>query len=236
MSAVAADPVVEPLVELVGVRKRYGSTDVLRGVSLSIGAGELLAITGRSGSGKSTLLQLVGGLDRRYEGTVKVSGRDLGSLDDRALAAMRATEVGFVFQAFHLLDHLSARENVRLPAFFHPQRSSELLGNAGLLAADEALRRVEMLGYGDARPSSLSGGQRQRIAIARALFSSPRLLLCDEPTGNLDATTAEGVIALFRELNRAGITIAIVTHEERVAVAATRTVRIVDGRLDGAAV
>lgn len=223
---------LQPLVELIDVRKRYAQTEVLRGVSLAVGAGELVAITGRSGSGKSTLLQLIGGLDRRYEGQVIVGGRELSSLDDRALAGLRATEVGFVFQAFHLLDHLSARENVRLPAFFHPRRSAELLGQAGTLAADDALRRVEMLEHAEARPSALSGGQRQRIAIARALFSRPQLLLCDEPTGNLDAATGDGVIALFRELNQGGITIVIVTHEDRVATAATRVVRIADGRVE----
>ncbi len=230
MSAVAA----QPIVELIDVRKRYGQAEVLRGVTLSVNAGELVAITGRSGSGKSTLLQLVGGLDRRYEGQVRVNDRDLGALDDRSLAALRATDVGFVFQAFHLLDHLSARENVRLPAFFHPQRAAELLGDAGVAAADDALERVDMLEFADARPSSLSGGQRQRVAIARALFARPQLLLCDEPTGNLDSTTGDGVITLFRELNASGITIVIVTHEDRVATAATRVVRIVDGRIEGA--
>ncbi len=223
------------LVSMQGVHKRYGEAEVLRGVSLSIGAGELVAVTGRSGSGKSTLLQLVGGLDRRYEGHIRVDGQELAALDDRALAALRSTRIGFVFQAFHLLDHLTVRENVRLPGYFSPLPGAahELLGEAGLRIADEVLARVEMSAFADARPSSLSGGQRQRVAIARALFGKPRLLLCDEPTGNLDAQTGEGVIRLFSELNHAGMTILIVTHEDRVADAATRIVRIAEGEVVG---
>jgi putative ABC transport system ATP-binding protein len=221
----------EPIVVLRDVRKRYGEHEVLHGLGFVVHAGELLAITGRSGSGKSTLLQLIGGLDRRYEGSVAVAGQDLAALDDRGLAALRAARIGFVFQAFHLLDHLTVRENVRLPAFFHPARQLDLLGGAGLRAADDALARVEMSSLADVHPSALSGGQRQRVAIARALFAGPQLLLCDEPTGNLDAQTGEGVIALFRDLNVAGMTIVIVTHEDRVAHAATRVVHLVDGRM-----
>jgi len=224
-----------PVIEIASVKKRYGEVEVLKGLSLSVCAGELVAITGRSGSGKSTLLQLVGGLDRKYEGSVRAFDRNLAALDDRALAALRAREIGFVFQAFHLLDHLTVRENVRLPAYFHPDADRGFLDEAGLEAADAALALVEMSAYADAHPSALSGGQRQRVAIARALFAGPRLLLCDEPTGNLDAQTGEGVISLFGELNRAGITIVIVTHEDRVALAATRVIRLVDGQIASAA-
>ncbi len=224
-----------PLIALEGVRKRYGEVEVLRGVSLSVATGQLVAVTGRSGSGKSTLLQLIGGLDRGYSGTIRVAGEELGRLDDRSLAALRATRIGFVFQAFHLLDHLTVRENVRLPGFFAPSPSSAqaLLGEEGLRIADEVLARVEMTAFADARPSALSGGQRQRVAIARALFGRPSLLLCDEPTGNLDAQTGEGVIRLFGDLNRGGMTILIVTHEDRVAEAATRIVRIAEGQVVG---
>ena len=228
MAAMPSDPAADEVIALGDVVKRYREVEVLRGLSLSVRAGELIAITGRSGSGKSTLLQIVGGLDRAFGGRARVAGQDLAALDDAALARFRAVELGFVFQAFHLLDHLTARENVRLGAFFHP---SDLLGEGGARAADEALERVEMASFADTRPSSLSGGQRQRVAIARALFARPRLLLCDEPTGNLDAHTGEGVIRLFGELNRAGITIVIVTHEDRVAAAASRVVRLVDGRV-----
>jgi putative ABC transport system ATP-binding protein len=219
------------VVELVDVRKRYGEVDVLAGLSLAVAAGELVAITGRSGSGKSTLLQLAGGLDRGYTGSVRVAGAALESLDDRRLAALRAEHIGFVFQAFHLLDHLSVRENVMLPAFFHPDVARDLRGEPGHRAADHALERVEMSSFAATRPSLLSGGQRQRVAIARALFAGPKLLLCDEPTGNLDAQTGEGVIRLFTELNRSGMTIVIVTHEDRVAQAATRVVRLVEGQI-----
>jgi putative ABC transport system ATP-binding protein len=223
------------VVELRDVRKRYGELEVLRGLGFEVRAGELLAVTGRSGSGKSTLLQLIGGLDRRYTGTVRVAGHDLASLDDKSLAALRVSRIGFVFQAFHLLDHLTVRENVRLPAFFHPAEERELRGAPGTQAAEEALARVDMSSFADAYPSALSGGQRQRVAIARALFAGPQLLLCDEPTGNLDAQTGEGVIKLFGELNRAGMTIVIVTHEDRVANAATRVVRLAEGQLEAAA-
>jgi putative ABC transport system ATP-binding protein len=217
------------VVTLDGVVKRYGDVDVLRGLTLSVNAGEFVAITGRSGSGKSTLLSIIGGLDRAYSGQVRVAGREISQLDDKELARVRATELGFVFQAFHLLDHLTARENVRLSAFFRPGGERDLLGADGARAADEALARVEMMDFADAHPSALSGGQRQRVAIARALFGGPRLLLCDEPTGNLDAQTGDDVIRLFGGLNAQGTTIVIVTHEDRVARAVRRVVRIADG-------
>jgi len=210
---------------LQGVEKRYGAQPVLRGVSLTVEAGELLALVGRSGSGKSTLLHILGGLDRRCDGRVEVLGRDLRALDDRALSAFRNREVGFVFQSFNLLDHLSVVENVRLPSYF-----SVSVDDANRRAL-EALSRVGVVELAARRPGELSGGQKQRVAIARALYAHPKLLLADEPTGNLDAETGQEIIELFRALVKDGLTLVLVTHEERVSQVASRVVRITDGRL-----
>jgi putative ABC transport system ATP-binding protein len=215
------------VIRLDSVGKSYGAQPVLRDVSLSVASGELLSLVGRSGSGKSTLLHIMGGLDRRYSGKANVLGHDLHALDDGKLARFRNREVGFVFQAFNLLDHLTARENVKLPAYFTDG------DNAG---ADEravaALARVGIGEKAEARPSALSGGQKQRVAIARALYHAPKLLLCDEPTGNLDSDTGAQIIELFRALNKDGLTLVIVTHEERVSSVASRVLRLVDGRLE----
>ena len=214
------------MIRLEGVQKSYGAQPVLRDVSLSVEPGELLSLVGRSGSGKSTLLHIMGGLDRRYAGKASVLGHDLHALDDRRLARFRNREVGFVFQAFNLLDHLTARENVKLPAYFT---------DADAAGADErAVAALERVGIGDkaeSRPSALSGGQKQRVAIARALYHTPKLLLCDEPTGNLDSETGAQIIELFRALNKDGLTLVIVTHEERVSSVASRVLRLVDGKL-----
>lgn len=223
------------------VRKRYGGQEVLRGVSLQIQAGEMVALVGRSGSGKSTLLHIIGGLDRAFSGAVEVLGQDLSRLSDRDLARLRNQRIGFVFQAFHLLDHLSCRENVLLADAF---AAAPLSPAAAAQRADEALRRVDLGGRADARPAELSGGQKQRVAIARALFCRPQILLCDEPTGNLDSQTGEQIIRLFCDLNQgrdaAGapgerLTLVLVTHEERVSQAAGRVVTLTDGSI-GAAV
>jgi putative ABC transport system ATP-binding protein len=210
---------------LVDVKKRYGAQPVLNGVSLSVEPGELLALVGRSGSGKSTLLHILGGLDRRCDGQVEVLGRDLRKLDDGALSAFRNREVGFVFQAFNLLDHLSVLENVMLPSYFGaPQPDAQK-------RALDALGRVGVMELAARRPGELSGGQKQRVAIARALWAQPKLLLADEPTGNLDAETGNEIIELFRKLVKDGLTLVLVTHEERVSQVATRVLRITDGRL-----
>jgi putative ABC transport system ATP-binding protein len=216
-----------PLASLEHVDKSYGSQPVLRDVSLEVETGELLSLVGRSGSGKSTLLHLIGGLDRRYSGKVEVLGRDLGQLDDRALSRLRNAEVGFVFQSFNLLDHLSVRENVELPSHFAPPSTH---GDVKARAL-EALSRVGMAERAEARPGELSGGQKQRVAIARALFSRPKLLLADEPTGNLDSDTGNQIIELFQKLNADGLTLVVVTHEERVSRAARRVLKLDDGRL-----
>jgi putative ABC transport system ATP-binding protein len=214
------------VIALDGVDKCFGTQLVLRGLSLQVQKGELLALIGRSGSGKSTLLHILGGLDRRFRGRVVVHGHDLATLDERRLAHFRNREVGFVFQSFNLLDHLSVRENVALPCYFAAGEFAEADANALL-----ALKRVGMADKADAHPAELSGGQKQRVAIARALFHRPALLLCDEPTGNLDSETGQHMIALFQQLHREGQTLVIVTHEERVATVATRVVRLEDGRI-----
>ncbi len=214
------------LARVDSLKKRYGGQDVLRGVSLRVEEGEILALVGRSGSGKSTLLHILGGLDRRFDGEVEVLGRKLKTLDDRALSHFRNREVGFIFQSFNLLDHLSVEQNVVLPAFFGERVDHNLRDEAAA-----ALDRVGIRETIDARPGELSGGQRQRVAIARALFSQPKLLLADEPTGNLDSESGDRIIDLFRKLNGEGLTLVIVTHEDRVSRAATRVERIEDGQI-----
>ena len=220
---------VDPIVSLVDIKKTYGQgkgrQDVLRGVSLDVARGDMLALVGQSGSGKSTLLNIVGGLDTADSGRIVVDGHDYAKLDDKAQSRLRNQRIGFIFQAFHLLEHLSVQENVALPAFF--------AGRADKVEerAKAALERVGLGDHADRRPGMLSGGQKQRVAIARALFNQPTLLLCDEPTGNLDSETGRGVIELFQELNREGLTLMIVTHEERVSQAAKRVMRIADGSL-----
>jgi putative ABC transport system ATP-binding protein len=222
---------VAPIIRLSGVRKAYGAgkarQDVLRGVSFEMAPGEMVALVGQSGSGKSTLLNVIGGLDRPDAGEVEILGHDVGKLDDGGWARLRNESIGFIFQAFHLLDHLTCIENVALPSYFGA-------GGAGdpVLRAREQLARVGLADFAHRRPTELSGGQKQRVAIARALFNRPKILLCDEPTGNLDDQTGREVIGFFQELNRDdGMTLLIVTHEERVSQAAQRVVRILDGQI-----
>jgi putative ABC transport system ATP-binding protein len=217
---------------LAGVRKQYPPRepglppqDLLTSVDLEVKRGEFLAIEGQSGSGKSTLLHLVGGLDRDFEGEAKVLGCDLRALSDQELAALRHTQIGFIFQSFNLLPALTALENVLLPDFF-----GDGVPDAERRAR-EALDRVGLADKARAKPAALSGGERQRVAIARALVARPPLLLADEPTGNLDARTGEGVIALFRELHKEGMTLLIVAHEARVSHAATRVMVLRDAAL-----
>ena len=198
---------------------------VLDGLSLDVADGDFVAVVGPSGSGKSTLLHLLGGLDVHNQGDVEVAGVKLSGLKDKELARFRNQHVGFVFQSFHLIPNLSAVENVLMPSHF---------GAASAEArkrAESLLDRVGLLAKKDRAPVRLSGGERQRVAIARALFTGPRLLLCDEPTGNLDAATGAGVITLFQELNREGITLLAVTHEDRMSTAARRVLRLKEGRL-----
>jgi putative ABC transport system ATP-binding protein len=221
-------------ISLRGVSKRYPPREpgaapqmLLRNVDLEVERGEFVAIEGQSGSGKSTLLHLLGGLDRDYEGEVHVLGRDLRGLDDAALSALRHAKIGFVFQSFNLLAALTALENVLLPDYF-----GDGVPDAHRRAR-EALDRVGLADKAKARPAALSGGEKQRVAIARALVAQPPLLLADEPTGNLDARTGEGVIQLFRDLHKDGMTLLIVTHEARVSHAAGRVVVLREGLLTG---
>lgn len=222
------------MIRLRGVRKRYTTdkvvNEVLKGIDLDIADGEFVAIVGRSGSGKTTLLNVIGALDTDYEGSVEVGGRDLRKLDDAAISDYRNRNIGFVFQSFHLLEHMTCRENITLPALF---ARGELLDPAATAArADEVLREVDLTDKRDALPNTLSGGQKQRVAIARALFQRPKLMICDEPTGNLDSSTAQSILALFRRLNEEfGITLVIVTHDDMISKACKRIVRIDDGRI-----
>ena len=218
----------EPVLRLDAVERTYhmGGEEVhaVRGVSLTIDAGDYVAIVGPSGCGKSTLLNLLGAIDRPDSGHVYLDGRDVGALGDGEATALRLRRIGFVFQRFHLLAALSARENVELP-----------MSEAGVGRAERAVRARELLAYvGLAarekhRPPQLSGGEQQRVAIARALANRPALVLADEPTGELDARTGAEIAALFRRLNDDGTTLVVVTHDEDLAGAAKRTIHMRDG-------
>jgi ABC-type lipoprotein export system ATPase subunit len=221
---------VRPVVELRGLCRTFGSdppVHALRGVDLTIERGDSVAIVGPSGSGKSTLLNILGCLDRPSEGTYLIDGIDAGGLTDEERASVRARRLGFVFQTFHLLGHRTAAENVMLSDIY---ASGDRETRAERARA--ALERVGLGNRSDFLPTKLSGGEQQRVAIARALLRSPRLLLCDEPTGNLDTANTESVLSLFETLGQDGLTLVIITHDEGVAEHARRVVRIVDGRLN----
>nr|WP_184830181.1 ABC transporter ATP-binding protein [Jiangella mangrovi] len=208
--------------------KTYGDGEGLvravDAVDLEVARGETVAVMGPSGCGKSTLLHLVGGLDRPSGGEIDLAGRRIDRLNERALARLRRTDVGFVFQAFHLMDELTVVENVELPAL--------LAGHSPRRARARAIALLDRVGIGDKAgrlPAALSGGQRQRVAVARALSNEPVLVLADEPTGNLDSAATLDVLRLFEELHESGQTLVIVTHDERIAATADRLITMRDG-------
>ena len=218
------------LVRLSGVSRTYGTdapVHALRDVSLEVRAGERLAVVGASGSGKTTLLNVLGCLDRPTAGSYELDGIDVAGLDDRRRAGLRGRELGFVFQSFHLLAYRTVLENVMLAeAYGRRERAGR---------ADRALAALGAVGLRDRAgelPTRLSGGQRQRVAIARAVVGRPRLLLCDEPTGNLDSATTRSILELLGQLHAGGLTLVVVTHDPGVAAWAGRQLHMVDGRLE----
>jgi lipoprotein-releasing system ATP-binding protein len=223
----------EEVLRLVGLRKSYNvgqptEIEVLHGLDLTIGRRDFASLIGPSGSGKSTLLNLLGLLDAPTAGDLFLLGRATRELDDESRTALRATALGFVFQFHHLIPAFTALENVMMPLMVTQGRPS-----AGTMARGrELLQQVDLEGFEDRKPAELSGGQQQRVAIARALVTRPALLLADEPTGNLDTKTAEGVFELFRRFNREfGCAVMLVTHDPRLSEVCDRTISLVDGAI-----
>jgi len=221
---------VTPVLEALDVVKNYpmqrGTVAAVRGVSLAVDTAESVAVVGPSGSGKSTLLTLLGGLDAPTSGVIRIQGTSLDGMTDRALTRLRLERIGFVFQRFHLLPVLTARENIELPM--------AELGMPGTARSARALELLDYVGLGeraDHRTNELSGGEMQRVAIARALANRPAIILADEPTGELDAETGRDILDLFRRLNDDGTTLVVVTHDDQLAREAGRVVRMRDGRV-----
>ena len=217
-----------PMIEIENVTKVYrmGKVEVyaLRGVTLSIKQGEMISIVGASGSGKSTLLNIIGCLDRPTSGRYFFDEADVGQLNDNQLAEMRNRKFGFVFQEYNLLSRSNALANVELPLIYSGSRDKHK-------RAMEALERVGLRARANHKPTELSGGEQQRVAIARALVNNPALILADEPTGNIDSASTAEIISIFRQLNREGITVVIVTHEADIAAQTQRTIHLLDGEI-----
>lgn len=229
--AVRAEPATEPIIELSEIGRTYGAAApvvALRDVSLRVLAGEWVAVVGASGSGKTTLLNILGCLDQATAGSYRLFGLDMADLSDKQRAGLRSREIGFIFQSFHLLAYRTVLENVMMAEIYSRTRRA---GRAE--RAQEALEQVGLADRSDFLPTRLSGGQRQRVAIARALVNHPRLLLCDEPTGNLDSVSTAGIMEVLAGLHRAGLTIVMITHEAGVAEWAGRQVEILDGQIRG---
>jgi putative ABC transport system ATP-binding protein len=214
---------VASLVQIENLRKEFGSVRALDGVSFTVEEGEWIAITGPSGSGKTTLINILGGLDSPTSGVAVVDGTDVARLDETGLTRFRAEKIGFIFQQFHLVSYLTALENVMLAQYFHSTTDEA--------EARAALARVGLADRVEHLPSQLSGGEQQRVAVARALINHPKLILADEPTGNLDEANEETVIRLFQELHAEGHTILMVTHDPAISRLADRKIDLAHGRL-----
>ena len=223
-------PTTDAILQLRGITRDFilGSqtVHVLKGIDLDIAKNEYVALMGPSGSGKSTLMNLLGCLDTPTSGSYELNGTDVSSLNDNALAEIRNSEIGFVFQTFNLLPRSTALENVALPLVYAGLSKEDRLARAA-----EVLDQVGLSDRMDHRPNQLSGGQRQRVAVARALVNRPALILADEPTGNLDSKTSLEIMKLFDEIQAAGNTVVLVTHEEDIAQYAKRVIRLVDGNI-----
>ena len=218
------------MLEMRDLYKIYKIGDIqvraLDGISLTVEEGEMVAIMGPSGSGKSTMMNIIGCLDQPTSGSYKILGREVAGLDERELARLRNREIGFVFQSFNLLPKLNALQNVELPLIYAGIAPKERLD-----MARNALAQIGLENRMHHKPKELSGGQQQRVAIARALVNKPRLILADEPTGNLDSHSSVEIMAIFQELNRQGITVVLVTHENDIAAYTKRMVRFLDGKI-----
>jgi putative ABC transport system ATP-binding protein len=223
-----SNPAESPVLTARGLRKEYGKGQGLvravDRVDLDVCAGETVAVMGPSGCGKSTLLHLLGGLDRPSGGEVRLHGHRIDDVSEKALARMRRTAVGFVFQSFHLMEELTAVENVELSALLAGRSP-----RAARRRAEELLEQLGLAGRGRFLPAALSGGQRQRVAVARALSNEPSVVLADEPTGNLDSAATLDVLQLFEQLHNAGQTLVVVTHDARIAATADRLISMRDG-------